>query len=380
VNVTLFDAISVLYLLRSVQVGGRLLKSWRSFWDDDVTEAEHRLAGEMAFFLLIPIGVLLHEAGHALATWQVGGTVIDFQWRAFWGYIIPQGNFTPLEDWWIALSGNLVSIGLALGAAALLPLVRRPAWGEVLYAFARVQALYALVWYPAAALLGFGDWATIYNFSATPAAYGMAAAHAGLLLGLWRLDRSARAARYRLRRRPAVLAEWQRLEPEAASGGLSGGGAPSASNLARAALLLFGNGEPALAGQYLERAGRLDPDEPQYLVARASIAFGQRRFYDAQRAAEAALRGSLGAEERAHLHALLARAFMNGGQRAQAREHFDAALRHWPENDDLYFWRGVMHRSLQRRDEARADFERALRFARNEAARGRAQHELESLS
>src|SRR5688572_25246786 len=82
------------------------------------------IAVSFILLLLIPIGVLLHELGHALATWQVGGQVREFQWRVFWGYIVPEGSFSPTEDWWISLSGNLVSVALGLLAIPLVPLLK----------------------------------------------------------------------------------------------------------------------------------------------------------------------------------------------------------------------------------------------------------------
>ncbi|MEM9450454.1 MAG: hypothetical protein AAGA75_18220 [Cyanobacteria bacterium P01_E01_bin.6] len=80
-----------------------------------------------------------------IATWQVGGTVVEFQWRIFWGYIIPSGYFTAVEYWWIALSGNVVSIALGLIALPAVVAIKKQVIKELLYSFAVVQLVYSLV-------------------------------------------------------------------------------------------------------------------------------------------------------------------------------------------------------------------------------------------
>lgn len=80
-----FDSISLIAGLICVQTLWQLFQNWSKFWDSQVTFKDCELAQRLAIFTLIPIGVLLHEVGHSLATWQVGGTVLSFQWRFYWG-------------------------------------------------------------------------------------------------------------------------------------------------------------------------------------------------------------------------------------------------------------------------------------------------------
>jgi tetratricopeptide (TPR) repeat protein len=369
---SLFDLISLLYLLRSAAVILRLGRNWRAFWDADLTPADRRLANEAAFYIFIPLGVFLHEAGHALATWQVGGRVVEFQWRVFWGYIIPAGSFTPLEDWWIALSGNLVSIALGLLPLVLLLVVRTGIWAELLEAFARQQLLYALIWYPAFTLIGFGDWVTIYNFGISPYAQLMLAAHLGLLAGLWWLNRSAWAAGLRLARQPAAARE-ARQALEAAVAAQPANPRP----LVALAQFYLQTGEPALAERTLNRAAALDARDPLLRFVQAQMAFNQRRYGPAERAARDALMGGLPPEMRAQLHGWLAQAYMQQGRRDQAVTEFTAALDLRPGDHNWHYWRGIVRRSLGRRDEARLDFEQAARFAPDAASQARARQELE---
>ncbi|NJL42313.1 MAG: hypothetical protein HC935_00630 [Pseudanabaena sp. SU_2_4] len=150
---TSFDLISVFAVLIAAQTLGQLSQNWANFWDDRVTWQDREIAQRLAIFILIPIGVLLHEIGHSLATWEVGGTVTTFQWRFYWGFMIPSGNFTSAESWWISFSGNLVSIILGLLPIAFIPYVRKRIVGEVLYFFVCAELVYALVGYP---ILSFG--------------------------------------------------------------------------------------------------------------------------------------------------------------------------------------------------------------------------------
>lgn len=184
---TAFDLISIFYCVIAIGVIRRLIKNWKQFWDDHVTPFDKRLVTEISFFILIPIGVLLHELGHALATWQVGGTVIEFEWRIFWGYIIPQGDFTTVQRWWISFSGNLVSILIGIIPLFFISRVRKIIVKELLLNFARIELVYSLIVYPLFSFVGFrGDWVRIYDFSVKPYAQITLALHILLLLILWK--------------------------------------------------------------------------------------------------------------------------------------------------------------------------------------------------
>lgn len=184
---SIFDIISVFYCILAVGVVRRLIKNRESFWDDYITPQDRRLVTEVSFFIFIPIGVLLHELGHALATWHFGGTVVDFEWRIFWGYIIPEGVFTPVQRWWISLSGNLVSVLIGIIPLFIVKTVRKPVIREILLYFAKIEIIYSLIFYPAFSFVGYmGDWVRIYNFSIKPYAQITLAVHIVLLLLLWK--------------------------------------------------------------------------------------------------------------------------------------------------------------------------------------------------
>ena len=363
-----FDIVSLLYSLNSLRVLWQLFRQWGAFWDEDITPADRSLANNLAFFVLIPLGVFLHEAGHALATWQVGGQVVDFQWRVFWGYILPAGNFTPAQDWWITFSGPLVSIVIGLIPIPFLPRAGRSIWGELLYAFVRQEIFYALVWYPVLSFVGFGgDWITIYDFSIAPWPQITLVCHAALLFGLGRLDKSAAAARWRIRRDANALAEMEKLEAVAA---LQPG---QTKPLIALALFFFESGEVDTARRYERQAAQLAPADSGVLILRALLAYGRKRYPEAQAAARAALNNPLTDDEQAQMHQVLAYALRSTDQHEAALAHFDAAIRLKPNIAPLYYWRAIAKRALGRAAEAHQDFEEAARLAPNENLREIAQ-------
>ena len=184
------DTISILYTIVSINVIWRLCTNWSTFWDDKATATDRQLADAIAVFLMIPMGVFFHEVGHALATIQMGGTVEEFQWRIFWGYVVPGGAFTRPQWWWLAFSGNLVSILLGAIAFPLAYVTQRQILRHLLLTFGRVQLVYSLVLYPLISFVGQrGDWLLIYNWSIQPYAKFTLIIHILLLVGLGWLNK-----------------------------------------------------------------------------------------------------------------------------------------------------------------------------------------------
>ncbi len=278
----IFTLLSVIYAWTSLKTAREFFQRRATLFDERLTQYERALFDRGAFFLLIPIGVLLHELGHAAATWQVGGTVERFRWFMFWGYIIPKGDFSPLQDWWIALAGNVVSVLLGVAAAALaLVIVSRP-WRYWLASFARLEFFYSLIFYPAFSLLTqFGDFQMIYGplltraglggnvtrpFS-SPELFGPAAAtalvHCVVLAGLVALDRHPDFRRWLLlRTTPPGLG---RLIDEARD-------APDAEASMRMAEAYAHNGDTLLANAELEAAALRFPNDPRPPFGLARIA------------------------------------------------------------------------------------------------------------
>jgi hypothetical protein len=173
----IFTPLTIICLLGAGVTLYQLVTHWRDFWVGNLTPTVQRLAGGVAFFLLVPIGVLLHEFGHMLAAWSTGSSVLGLHYFGYWGYI----QYSPSSDsqllqWYVALAGNFVSylLGIASIAAALFWPNLKPVLKLVLYQLGILQLVQTLIFYPLLSLdPGFvGDWDTIYSFRA-PIASGL---------------------------------------------------------------------------------------------------------------------------------------------------------------------------------------------------------------
>ena len=188
----LFNLLALLYIGRAVQMALQVSRNWSAVRQEPLTREKQRLAEQAAFFLGVPPAVLIHELAHAVAVVAFGGRVVEFGYRVFWGYVVPAGTFTALENWIIAVVGTLGS--LSFGALLWLALRRNPS--RTLQYFGlrafRFQIYFSLLYYPIFSLfLPIGDWRTIYDFAATPLLSGATAVvHALLLLLFWRADRA----------------------------------------------------------------------------------------------------------------------------------------------------------------------------------------------
>ncbi|MEO8288762.1 MAG: M50 family metallopeptidase [Chloroflexota bacterium] len=192
----LFTPLSFVYLLGAGATFYQLVQHWREFWSDNPTPLSRRLAGGVAFFLLVPIGVLLHEFGHMVAAWLTGSSVLGLHYFVYWGYVeIIPSSASPLLEWFIALAGNFVSylIGIVAIAAAfrahMKPIIRM-----VLVQLGILQLVQTLIFYPLISLdPGFhGDWDSIYSFQAPVASGITLAVHLLSLIALFYLLRTDR--------------------------------------------------------------------------------------------------------------------------------------------------------------------------------------------
>ncbi|MBA2470191.1 MAG: site-2 protease family protein, partial [Chloroflexia bacterium] len=115
-----FAIISLFYVVIGVRVVYRLVRSWSTVWDRSFTQADRSIVDEAAFFVLVPVSVALHELGHAVAIWTMDGTVVDFGYYGFAGYVsyFPF-EFSLVQQTIIAAAGTVVNLGLCLLAFGL---------------------------------------------------------------------------------------------------------------------------------------------------------------------------------------------------------------------------------------------------------------------
>lgn len=359
----IFDLISLFYAFLGVRAIFTAVKNWRAFTDDQLTAFDRRLAGELAFFVLVPIGVLFHELGHAAATYQFGGRINwlggGFHYALFYGYVIPLGRFTAFQDWWIALSGNLVSI-----VYGFLPLIflrfAKPVWLKyMLLAFARIQLGWSLVGYPLITFAGFeGDWTTIY-FTSPLLGIPVFVSQAALVIGLWLLDRSAFVKRWEVslyagaRDQLQLLDSAIKAQPGAIDPIISRGN------------FFAANAHPELAIADYRTALKLDPQNPRALYNIGQLKLIQKNFPQAEKTFRAALaRADSDREIAGRVHYGLAMSLFHLSKRDEAIREFDAAIARVPDIPEFYFWRGTVRRSMRDDTNARTDFARAEELAR----------------
>ncbi len=188
---SLFNILAILYIFRTAQLSITIWREWPDFKSEPLTPHKKSLANQASFFIAVPIAVFIHEAAHALAIILAGGEVIEFQYRVFWGYVVPQGTFSASQFWFIAMAGTLGSLCFGL----ILWLMTRQAQSSTIRYFGlrafRFQIYFSLIYYPLFTLFGFdGDWRTIYDFSKTPLlSASTAMAHLVILFLFWRFDR-----------------------------------------------------------------------------------------------------------------------------------------------------------------------------------------------
>lgn len=363
-----FDLISFIAGLICIQTLLQLFQNWSDFWDTQVTFKDEELAQRLAIFVLIPIGVLLHEIGHSLATWQVGGTVSTFQWRFYWGYIIPSGNFSSVEYWWIALSGNIVSILLGLLPIPFIPFIRKRIVGELLYNYACVESIYALVVYP---LMSFasrrGDWIKIYDFTIQPYALLTAIVHIGLLWGVWQLYNSQKSIHWRLARNSNTLDTWEKLKVNIANQ------SNDLQSHLEIAYFLLQNNEVYEAKKIANKIYQIAPHDNRVRVFRVGIDCTHRKYRRAVQSGRQLLNTELLSEDQLRLYRILCISLYKINQLPEALSYANQGLTVDPIDYKLRYHRAVVYQMLGQHQEARADLEIALEHTPDEDSRQQVQ-------
>ncbi len=358
----LFDLLSLFYVFLGARAVWTLVKNWRAFTDDALTAFDRNLAAQLAFFVFIPIGVFFHELGHAAATYQVGGTIDwfggGFHYALFYGYVIPLGRFTALQDWWIALSGNLVSVIYGFIPLIFLRFTNKAWMKYTVLAFARIQLGWSLVGYPLLTFAGFeGDWTTIY-FTSLLLGIPLFVSQAALVAALWITDRSVWLRRWEVSLYAGAGPQLKSLDATIAAH-------PGAVD----PIILRGNffasqNQVDLAIADYRAALKIDPQNSRALYNIGQIRLIQKRYGEAEKNFRAALPH---ADSDPHLVALvhygLALCLYHHGGAPQAIPEFDQAIARAPNVPEFYFWRGTARRAAHDNANARNDFARAAQLA-----------------
>ncbi len=191
-----FASFSWIYLLGAGYTIYLLSKGWKHLMAPRAGASTRQLAAMVAFFLLVPVGVLLHEFGHMVAAWLLGLQVFGLHYFIYWGYVV-HASGTDLQNWFVALAGNFASyaLGVACLYLALRIEPRRPAINITLAQLGILEIVQTLIAYPLMSLdPSFeGDWDTIYSFdNPIPAAIMLTLHLASLVAFIWLLNRNVR--------------------------------------------------------------------------------------------------------------------------------------------------------------------------------------------
>lgn len=162
------DTVSVFYGLAGLYTLYRLVQNRTSFFDQVVTDEDINLIHMIGLFLLIPVGVLLHEAGHYFAAKTLGATAVELHHRGYWGFATYSAGpeFESSSELLVTAAGPLVSVLLAfssLATAVVLPV--RVVFKRTLAFFGVINGYHILIGYPLLdAFSGHdGDFRTVYG-------------------------------------------------------------------------------------------------------------------------------------------------------------------------------------------------------------------------
>ncbi len=163
-HLNLLDLLNLLFLPLAVLTIIRLRKQWGFIFDAHFSLNDRFWLQRLVIFVLLPLVVLCHELGHALAIILFKGKVLEFHYGFFWGYVVPQGIFTPEQLVWIYLAGNLVGVIIGLLSLVLAFFVSSPPVVALLVYLALWSIGQTVVLYPLISLSGlYGDWIAIYT-------------------------------------------------------------------------------------------------------------------------------------------------------------------------------------------------------------------------
>ena len=378
----IFNLFALLYLVRGLQILVTIGREWVSLRQEPLTPAKKQLADQAAFFIAVPPGVILHELFHALATWLVGGRIVDFGYGFFWGYVAPAGDFTPGQHWFIAIAGT---VGSLLYGGVIWLAFRRSQASSFRYfglrAF-RFQIYFALLYYPLLTIFiagtGVSDWLTIYNFRLTPILSGVTAViHATFLYLFWRTDQEGRFEMPALAT-AAAQEKFAELEREAAA-------QPQNSQLQfRLIESLWGGGARNKARHQARQFLQKNPGSAAGWLLLAQIESEKQISQKVKGYVEKALQlGLSDPQQKASANLLLGRYALERNRVAEAVDHFSQAIATAapgrnspgrPAHDllfyaQLYHWRSQARRRQSQYTLAEEDIRQAIQLAQAAGSR-----------
>lgn len=251
----------------------QVIKNWKSLWDNDLTSRDSSILMRTALFLLEPIVVLLHEAGHAAATIYFGGKIVEFHYAILSGYVRPSGMFTDSQILIVFVAGNFVSIAVGylclLGAymAVSPPIVALLVYLG-LWSIGSSAVLYALM-----SIFGlYGDWISIYTSPETSMVVVIGVFHALIVASLLYMLAGVRPRLWFVSKtHPTWAARFKEMDRLAQE-------QPTANNLVRLAWHYYDAELYRQSKKVLQEALERDPEYPDAFFLRGWINMAESKF------------------------------------------------------------------------------------------------------
>jgi tetratricopeptide (TPR) repeat protein len=297
--------VAILVLPILVLTVRNVVKNSASLFDEDLTAKDRSILKQFAIFLLLPVVALFHELGHAITAKMLGIEVVAFHWSLFFGQVDIAGHRTPLEDFTIALAGNVFQMVATLAALLIAIVSRSPAIVALniyLYLFSGFSCL---VFYPLLSFISWNyDYSIIYGSEERLAAALTGVVHITLTaLFAWTFLSQRARLWFARKTRPTWAREYEKVQARVDA-------EPNAVNLLSLAWQFYFVGLDKSAETTLDRAEALDPALKDVWLLRGYLHQSKGRYNTAVLCFEQITSGS--GAERADKQ-LAARAWMARG-------------------------------------------------------------------
>jgi hypothetical protein len=179
----LLDLQMLIWLPLAIITAIDVKKSWREIWDADLSVQDRRNLQKINAYFVLPLSVLFHECGHAVATLWAHGKIGEFHFAIWSGYVVPIGLFTAGERLVIDLAGTIFQVALSLAFLIAAVYVRSPPMVALLIYAGLSSLAVAVITYPLLGVGGmYGDWINIYGSPLIGWLFVVAFVHAAFVL------------------------------------------------------------------------------------------------------------------------------------------------------------------------------------------------------
>ncbi|MBX9671153.1 MAG: hypothetical protein K2X93_26430 [Candidatus Obscuribacterales bacterium] len=163
-NLGWFDWQIVIWIPLAIMAAKEVKTNWRQIFDNELTVQDRNALQKINVFFCIPLVVLLHEIGHSLAILWANGSIGEFHWGVWWGYVVPVGKFNEAKTLIIYLAGSAVQVAVGFLALVAALFIKSPPVVALLVYVGLYSIGGTIIIYTLLSLVGmYGDWIAIYT-------------------------------------------------------------------------------------------------------------------------------------------------------------------------------------------------------------------------